>query len=89
MSASAVQKAFHLNPSYRAGRGDANAMRLLSIANVLGCEALATRQRLEFAPQGLTVLDGDSGSGKSGYVRILKHVDLRHLVPNSRRAAQG
>jgi hypothetical protein len=38
-----------------------------------GINALAPDQRLEFAPQGLTIIYGDNGSGKSGYVRILKH----------------
>jgi energy-coupling factor transporter ATP-binding protein EcfA2 len=38
-----------------------------------GINALAADQSLEFAPQGLTIIYGDNGSGKSGYVRILKH----------------
>ncbi len=35
-----------------------------------GINALAPDQSLEFAPQGLTIICGDNGSGKSGYVRI-------------------
>lgn len=38
-----------------------------------GINALAPDQSLEFAPEGLTIIYGDNGSGKSGYVRILKH----------------
>lgn len=61
--------AIHIAPA----AATANAVRLLSIADVVGVNALATEQRLEFAPEGLTVVYGDNGSGKSGYVRILKH----------------
>lgn len=35
--------------------------------------ALAPNQKLRFAKKGLTVIYGDNGSGKSGYVRVLKH----------------
>jgi energy-coupling factor transporter ATP-binding protein EcfA2 len=59
----------HIAPVASAG----NPVRLLTIADVVGVNALAERQRLEFAPEGLTVVYGDNGSGKSGYVRILKH----------------
>lgn len=48
-------------------------VRLLSITDVAGVNALAPNQRLEFGADGLTVVYGDNGSGKSGYVRILKH----------------
>jgi energy-coupling factor transporter ATP-binding protein EcfA2 len=50
-----------------------NAVRLRCISNPVGINALATDQSLEMEPNGLTVVYGDNGSGKSGYVRILKH----------------
>ena len=46
---------------------------LLRIENPTGINALASDQKLEFAKDGLTVIYGDNGSGKSGYVRVLKH----------------
>jgi hypothetical protein len=49
------------------------AIALLAIANPQGINALAPDQTLEIAREGLTVIYGDNGSGKSGYVRILKH----------------
>jgi ABC-type lipoprotein export system ATPase subunit len=46
---------------------------LLSVENAKAVNALVPNQKLQFAPRGLTVVYGDNGSGKSGYVRILKH----------------
>ena len=46
---------------------------LLRIEKPTGINALAPDQTLEFANSGLTVIYGDNGSGKSGFVRILKH----------------
>jgi energy-coupling factor transporter ATP-binding protein EcfA2 len=47
---------------------------LRSISDVENVNALARGVRIEFAENGLTVIYGDNGSGKSGYVRILKKV---------------
>lgn len=46
---------------------------LVSIKNPTAINALASQQELSFEPVGLTVVYGDNGSGKSGYVRVLKH----------------
>lgn len=54
-------------------KGSDEAISLLRIEDPTGINALATDQTLEFAKNGLTVIYGDNGSGKSGYVRILKH----------------
>ena len=43
------------------------------VAKPTGINALADDQGVEFSPTGLTVVYGDNASGKSGYVRILKH----------------
>jgi ABC-type arginine transport system ATPase subunit len=50
---------------------DAAAIRLKSIKNVVGVNALSPDQQLDIGPQ-LTVVYGPNGSGKSGYARILK-----------------
>ncbi len=52
--------------------GEGEAIRLASIANVVGVNQLAPRQTLAFNTDGLTVVYGPNGSGKSGYARILK-----------------
>lgn len=51
-----------------------NAVSLLSLENVKGIDRLNPRKPLEFSPDGLSVVYGRNGSGKSGYARILKRV---------------
>jgi energy-coupling factor transporter ATP-binding protein EcfA2 len=51
----------------------AEPISLASIKNPTAINALASQQELSFEPAGLTVIYGDNGSGKSGYVRVLKH----------------
>lgn len=52
----------------------ASELRLCTIGNVKGINALAPRSPLDFGPGNMAVVYGGNGSGKSGYVRILKHV---------------
>jgi energy-coupling factor transporter ATP-binding protein EcfA2 len=51
-----------------------NAVVLKKISDVKNVNAIASISPLEFAPQNLSVIYGGNGSGKSGYVRILKKV---------------
>ena len=51
--------------------GTAVAVSLASIFHHQGVNALAEDQTLKFAP-GLTIVYGDNGAGKTGYIRILK-----------------
>jgi energy-coupling factor transporter ATP-binding protein EcfA2 len=51
--------------------GTAAAVSLESIFHHKGVNALAEDQSLKFAP-GLTIVYGDNGAGKTGYIRILK-----------------
>lgn len=44
------------------------------VHNIENINALASSNILEFASNGLTVVYGDNGAGKSSYVSILKHV---------------
>jgi ABC-type hemin transport system ATPase subunit len=50
----------------------APTVALKSIRGVQNINALAEKQSLTFIPKGITIIYGDNGAGKSGYVRILK-----------------
>ena len=47
-------------------------VELLAMKNMRHVNAIAENQRLSFSPDGMTVIYGDNGSGKSGYSRVLK-----------------
>lgn len=47
---------------------------LVSISDPKHVNALASDKPLTFGPNGLTIIYGDNGSGKSGYARILKRI---------------
>jgi ABC-type sugar transport system ATPase subunit len=51
--------------------GTAAAVSLVSIFHHKGVNALAEDQNLKFSPD-LTIVYGDNGAGKTGYIRILK-----------------
>src|SRR6185437_14063412 len=52
-------------------KGAAQAVALESIFHHKGVNALAENQTLKFSA-GLTIVYGDNGAGKTGYIRILK-----------------
>ncbi|MBH3442365.1 AAA family ATPase [Pseudomonas moraviensis] len=47
-------------------------IELRAVKNLVNVNAIASEHSLTFAPQGLTVIYGGNGSGKSGYSRVLK-----------------
>lgn len=49
------------------------AVTISQLRSVRGVNALAAGQKMEFSNQGITIIYGDNGSGKSGYCRVLKH----------------
>jgi energy-coupling factor transporter ATP-binding protein EcfA2 len=49
-------------------------VRLLGVENVQHINRLAPGQSLKFARDGLTIVYGDNGAGKTGYGRILRQV---------------
>jgi hypothetical protein len=55
-------------------QGTPSTLRLYSISDVEGVNALAPKKPLEFGKGNITVVYGNNGSGKSGYVRLLKHI---------------
>ena len=50
-----------------------STLRLCTIGHVKGINALAPRRPLDFGQDNMAVVYGGNGSGKSGYVRLLKH----------------
>jgi len=54
------------------GATSAAQIRLLAMKDLRHVNAIAANTRLPFAPEGLTVIYGDNGSGKSRYSRVLK-----------------
>lgn len=61
-------------PATAFSQGAAGTLRLCSISDVEGVNALAPKKPLEFGKSNITIVYGNNGSGKSGYVRLLKHV---------------
>lgn len=61
-------------PATAFSQGAAGTLRLCSISEVEGVNALAPKAPLEFGKGNITIVYGNNGSGKSGYVRLLKHV---------------
>ena len=61
-------------PATAFSQGTADTLRLCSISDVEGVNALAPKKPLEFGKGNITIVYGNNGSGKSGYVRLLKHV---------------
>lgn len=55
-----------------ANPGVGAAVSLVSITKVDGVNNLASDQTLTFEENGITIIYGDNGSGKSGYARVLK-----------------
>lgn len=53
---------------------DSPDVALHQVSDIANVNKLLGDQVLRFAPQGMTVIFGENGSGKSGYCRILKQV---------------
>ena len=53
---------------------DSEKIHLSSISKISGVNKLAPRTPLDFGKSNIAVVYGSTGSGKSGYVRLLKHV---------------
>ncbi len=61
-------KANHLPTVLKAGE----KVVLKAIRDLVHVNRIAPGQKLSFAPSGMTVIYGGNGSGKSGYVRVMK-----------------
>ncbi|MCI5182260.1 MAG: hypothetical protein D3921_07050, partial [Candidatus Electrothrix sp. AW1] len=69
-----LPKATYSFPDSAFSQGATDTLRLCSISDVEGVNALAPKKPLEFGKGNITIVYGNNGSGKSGYVRLLKHV---------------
>lgn len=67
-------------------RISSDKVKLKSLKNIKNINALNPNNPLEFSAKNLSIIYGQNGTGKSGYVRILKHIcGARHpgkLLPN-------
>ena len=72
---------------------DDESVSLVSISDVVGVNQLAPSQSLPFATDGITIIYGDNGAGKSGYARVLKRAcRARHageIMPDAFQPAPG
>jgi hypothetical protein len=59
---------------FPANRGAGPRVRLRGIRDVRGVNALAEGQAMSFGRDGLTIVFGYNGAGKSGYARLLRQV---------------
>jgi energy-coupling factor transporter ATP-binding protein EcfA2 len=79
-----------LTPYFNPPTGVSGDIRINSIGDIEGIDALAPRSPLPFAPK-LSVVYGNNGSGKSGYARILKKLcgkpNATELQPNVYKTA--
>lgn len=72
---------------------ESETVSLTSIQNLKNVNALQQDQVLNFGADGITIIYGDNGSGKSGYARLIKSaVGARHLenvLPDAFSATAG
>lgn len=57
-------------------KAEENSVQISQLSQVQGVAALAEGQILNFRTDGLTIVYGDNGAGKSSYTSILKHACL-------------
>lgn len=53
-------------------RDDRRSFSIKSVGDIKGVNALAQGKELSFGSTGITVIYGENGAGKSGYIRIIK-----------------
>ena len=60
-------------PYPQGGSAQSEQLRILSLSNVSGVNALSPGAIIDFS-KGLTILYGENGTGKTGYARIFKRI---------------
>ena len=94
VASGATPKAERLNINQLPSESKSSRVVLLGMENLAHVNAISTDAKLSFEPTGLTVVYGDNGAGKSGYVRVLKRAcrardQSEPILPNVRKAADG
>ena len=64
----------YLSPQEAEVPSDGTAMSIISLTDISGVNALAPDARLDFSENGVTVVYGLNGAGKSGFMRIFKYL---------------
>ncbi len=68
-------------PATTFSQGAAGSLRLCSISDVEGVNALAPKKPLEFGKGNITIVYGNNGSGKSGsYIRLAHRIHLKAVT---------
>jgi ABC-type transport system involved in cytochrome c biogenesis ATPase subunit len=71
-----------LQKDHLSGTSTSGAVRVLAIKNMQGINAFPAGREIGFARDGLTVVFGENGAGKSGYARVLKRAcRARYAAP--------
>lgn len=70
--ASGINKTIDISGLNLLSRDDRKSFSIKTIADVVGVNALASGKELTFGTSGVTVIYGENGAGKSGYIRIFK-----------------
>ena len=64
----------HLTPSDLVRSKGDKKISVLSLSDIHGVNALADNASLDFSEQGVSIIYGLNGAGKSGYMRVFKHL---------------
>ena len=94
--ASGMRKVIDISKLNILTRDDRCNFSIKSIGNVIGVNALVSGKSLTFGENGITVIYGENGAGKSGYIRILKKLadakykeELKRNVYTSKKGRQS
>lgn len=63
-----------LKPNESKGQLSSSCLAVLKLSNIVGVNALAPEASLEFSRDGVTVVYGLNGAGKSGFMRVFKQL---------------
>jgi len=63
---------FPISSEHIQGEENGGSTKLVSLKHISDVNALIPNEEINFVENGLTIVYGDNGSGKSGYTRILK-----------------
>lgn len=64
----------HIKPNESKNQTTSSCMAVLKLTDIVGVNALASEANLEFFRDGVTVIYGLNGAGKSGFMRIFKQL---------------